>query len=305
MIDGNNQHQQEHTILIVDDDAFNRDVLAEHLNRLGYETVHAEDGEHAWKILTSEQHTFSTILLDRQMPQLDGMGLLERIKRDNQYEHIPVIFQTAVDDTKSIAEGIHAGVYYYLTKPYSKDVLLAVVEGAIDTYRMICHEQEIASQEQTLVFDMLQYAEFKFQTIPEARMLASKLSQVYPEYKDLHLGLTELFINAVEHGNLGIGYQEKSRLLLEHRWQEEIDKRGQLPENRHKFVKVKVKHSQDNVTFHITDDGTGFDWDSYLEISPDRVFDLHGRGIAMSRKISFDFVEYKGKGNEVIVTKHF
>jgi hypothetical protein len=52
----------------------------------------------------------------------------------------------------------------------------------------------------------------------------------------------------------------------------------------------------------ITDQGNGFDWQAYVEFSPERVFDLHGRGIAMSKVISFDSLEYLGKGNSVVTT---
>ena len=52
----------------------------------------------------------------------------------------------------------------------------------------------------------------------------------------------------------------------------------------------------------IIDQGPGFDWAGYLEFSPDRVFDLHGRGIAMSRSMSFDSLEYLGTGNTVVTT---
>ena len=52
----------------------------------------------------------------------------------------------------------------------------------------------------------------------------------------------------------------------------------------------------------VADEGKGFDWTPYLEIRPERVFDLHGRGIAVSRMTSFDAVEYRGRGNEVELT---
>jgi hypothetical protein len=57
------------------------------------------------------------------------------------------------------------------------------------------------------------------------------------------------------------------------------------------------------VSFDIADQGDGFDWQKYLEISPERAFDPHGRGVAMSRMMSFDTLEYIGSGNRVIATK--
>jgi len=55
----------------------------------------------------------------------------------------------------------------------------------------------------------------------------------------------------------------------------------------------------------IADQGQGFDWKNYVEFSPERVFDLHGRGIAMSKAISFDSLEYCGNGNKVIATVRY
>ena len=52
----------------------------------------------------------------------------------------------------------------------------------------------------------------------------------------------------------------------------------------------------------ITDQGEGFDWKAYVEFSPERVFDLNGRGIAMSKALSFDSLEYVGNGSSVVAT---
>ncbi|MCK6498271.1 MAG: ATP-binding protein, partial [Nitrospira sp.] len=49
----------------------------------------------------------------------------------------------------------------------------------------------------------------------------------------------------------------------------------------------------------VTDEGAGFDWRKYLDFDPDRAYDTHGRGIAMANKLSFDHIEYRGKGNRV------
>ena len=62
---------------------------------------------------------------------------------------------------------------------------------------------------------------------------------------------------------------------------------------------LEIERTADSLSFLIRDEGQGFDWNGYLEMSPDRAFDTHGRGIAMSRMISFDALEYRGRGNEV------
>ncbi len=65
---------------------------------------------------------------------------------------------------------------------------------------------------------------------------------------------------------------------------------------------MKFERRADEVVFNIVDQGAGFDWSKYLQISPDRAFDTHGRGIAMANSISFDHIEYQGIGNEVRAT---
>jgi hypothetical protein len=106
--------------------------------------------------------------------------------------------------------------------------------------------------------------------------------------------------NAVEHGNLGISYDEKTQLNNEGRWQEEVERRLCLPENLGKYALLKLEQGPTELRITIRDQGPGFDWENYLQISPERVFDNHGRGIAMAGAVSFDRIEYRGNGNEVV-----
>jgi hypothetical protein len=116
------------------------------------------------------------------------------------------------------------------------------------------------------------------------------------------MGLMELMLNAVEHGNLGITYDEKSKLIAENGLQEEIERRLALPEYADRIATARFRRVGKSLIFTIKDEGQGFDWKSYLEMSLDRLMDNHGRGIAMSRSISFTHLEYRGKGNCVEAT---
>ena len=85
------------------------------------------------------------------------------------------------------------------------------------------------------------------------------------------------------------------------RWDEEVTQRLADPAYSGRYVEVSYRRGPDKVEVTIVDEGDGFDWEKYLEIDPARAFDTHGRGIAMSRMISFDHLEYRGCGNEVAV----
>jgi anti-sigma regulatory factor (Ser/Thr protein kinase) len=109
-------------------------------------------------------------------------------------------------------------------------------------------------------------------------------------------------LHAVEHGNLGITYADKSHLLYNDLWHEEIQRRMALDENRDKRVCVHFERRPHALTITVRDEGHGFDWQHYLDFEPSRAFDLNGRGIALARAKSFDLLEYQGNGNTVTAT---
>lgn len=142
-------------------------------------------------------------------------------------------------------------------------------------------------------------ATFTFKTIHSARDLAILLANTCPEPQRAVVGLTELLLNAVEHGNLQISHADKNRLCQENRWDEEVAARIADPANADKEVWVEYVREPGWIRVVIRDEGDGFNWHRYVDIDPVRATQLHGRGIAIARMISFDSVEYRGKGNEV------
>jgi hypothetical protein len=132
---------------------------------------------------------------------------------------------------------------------------------------------------------LLEEAHFTYRTIEEARDLASVLARACPDAESTVIGLTELLVNAVEHGNLGITYDEKSALLAEGGWAAEVARRLTLPENQGKRVDVRFQRADSELRFTICDRGNGFEWERYLDIDPRRAFDRHGRGILMARHV--------------------
>ncbi len=103
-----------HTVFVVDDNKDNLEILDIHLSRQGYTVVMADDGDIALKKL--EHLVPSCILLDRLMPRMDGIKVLEEIRKMPSLTHVPVIFQTALVTTHDVIKGISAGAHYYLTQ---------------------------------------------------------------------------------------------------------------------------------------------------------------------------------------------
>ena len=118
-------------ILIVDDDRLNRKVLSTMLHDAGFETVQATDGLEALKALEND-NDIKVILLDRMMPNMDGMEFMREFSKRAQWVYKKVIMQTAANQPKDVIEGKSTGAYYYLTKPFDSTILLSVVRAAID-----------------------------------------------------------------------------------------------------------------------------------------------------------------------------
>jgi len=289
-----------HHLLIVDDEPLNLEILSEYFDGQGYRLSMAENGEVAWALL--QQHPdVDLVLLDRMMPGIDGVELLKRVKADPLLKSIPVIMQTAASAPEQVREGLLAGALYYLTKPYERDSLLSIVRAALadgSTRRDL--QQRL--REHTHALRLMESARFSLSTLDEVGCLAVFLAQACPEPEGAVLGLSELLVNAIEHGNLGISYAEKSALKRADRWQEEISRRLQLPENAGKRVDVTFERQGGSIRICITDQGNGFDWSRYLDFDPARAFDPNGRGIAMARLGSFQDLQYQGKGNVVLAT---
>lgn len=287
-------------LLVVDDEPFNLEIIGEYFEGSGLELDTAEHGEEAWTLLNGAQ-TYSAVLLDRMMPVLDGMALLKRMKADERFKTIPVIMQTAAGNPDQVREGLAAGAYYYLVKPYARESLLTIVRGALaDNDSRNAMQQKLA--EHGTALQMLASGEFACRTVEEAGILAAFLAQACPQPEAAVLGLSELLINGVEHGNLGITYAEKSQLRREERWDDEVHARLALPENLGKRVRAYLSRSTESLSIRIVDEGAGFDWRKYLEFDPDRAFDPNGRGIALTRMSGFAALEYEGCGNTVALT---
>jgi len=113
-------------ILVVDDEAFNLDIMSYHLEEAGFEVIQAEDGDVALQKLAAIPDIAVTIL-DRRMPRMDGVAVLDRVKKTPELENVLVIMQTAASDYEQIAMLSLEGASGYLTKPYDGEDLINLV----------------------------------------------------------------------------------------------------------------------------------------------------------------------------------
>jgi DNA-binding response OmpR family regulator len=287
-------------LVVADDEPLALALIVDLLEPEGYEVLTARDGEEAWTHLENPAFPADLLITDRLMPRLDGMALLERVQRTAHLDGLNTIFVTSLDSEQDIIDGIAAGVYYYLTKPYQPQILRAVVAAALSDIHAQQRRTAERPEQRTPQLAGLVSGRFVCRTSREARDLARTLAGASRQPETAALGLTELLLNAVEHGNLGIGYKDKGKMLLDGSFDTEIERRLALPEFAGRQVVIDVERLPDGTRYLIRDEGAGFDPARFLTIDPARATDWHGRGIALARMTSFDSVEYRGRGNEVV-----
>jgi adenylate cyclase len=146
-------------LLIVDDNEDNRFTLASRLKREGYENVTcASNGRSALELLA--ERSFDLVLLDIQMPEMDGYQVLEHVKTDTVLRRIPVIMISAVDAIESVVRCIGLGAEDYLPKPFNAVLLRARVSACLEKKKLRDQEavyvQQIESEKRRA--DKLLYA---------------------------------------------------------------------------------------------------------------------------------------------------
>ncbi len=129
-------------ILIVDDEADMRWLLANILQAQGFEVVAAEDGQAALEKVRKDAP--SVILLDLKMPRLSGMEALEKIKAIDPL--VPVIILTAYGDIPTAVQAMRLGAYDYLTKPFRNDDILFCIRRALERHELLAHVADLTSQ---------------------------------------------------------------------------------------------------------------------------------------------------------------
>lgn len=129
-------------ILVIDDERSSRENLRDLLTEEHFLVEQAEDAFAGLKLM--KQYEFDAVLLDIQMPKMNGLTLLERLKKENF--QAPIIVFTAFGSSESAIEAMKAGAYDYITKPFDIDELLSIIRRAVN-YKSLSGEVQMLREQ--------------------------------------------------------------------------------------------------------------------------------------------------------------
>ena len=225
------------TVLIVDDEAAIREMISAALQMAGYRCLEADNAQNAHAIVVDHQPDI--ILLDWMMPDVSGIELARRLKRETAYADIPIIMLTARSEEDNKIQGLEAGADDYITKPFSPRELIARLKAVlrrtatagidepieVEGLRLDPSSHRVSSGETELEFGPTEFRLLQFfMTHPERAYTRSQLldqvwgGNVYVEERtvDVHIRRLRLALGA-QHEHLvqtvrGTGYRFSTKV---------------------------------------------------------------------------------------------
>src|SRR5213083_1546541 len=173
------------SLLVVDDNSMNRIMLSRYITKLGYQATLAENGRQALDKLGNEP--FDLVLLDVQMPEMDGYQVLEHLKADPGLHDIPVIMISALEEIESVVRCIELGAQDYLPKPFNPVLLRARLGASLE--RKWLRDQEVDYLQQvgrvTAAAAAIRANTFESESLDEVALRSDELGQLALVFQEM------------------------------------------------------------------------------------------------------------------------
>ena len=289
-------------ILIIDDENLVRSVINIALTNNGYKVYEADNGKTGIQMFIDIDPDI--VITDVNMPEMSGIEVTKNIK-ENKVD-ADVVIMTGYGTEELIIEALRAGASNYINKPVDFKELFNILDSII------------LKRENRRLFDVLKdVVVFEKKSL----VLDNDITKVWgtvnqilfnlspsierKKIEELKLGLYEILVNSIEHGNLGITYDEKKEALENNTYNELVTRKLKEANEQKKVVNIQTVYNGEELVVEIIDQGKGFNLKELPQLSdPDTLLAVHGRGILLA-SLYFDKLEYKEPGNVVTIVEKF
>jgi len=294
-------------LIVVDSTPAQRELLSAACNNSGFSLGFVDSGKGDGRsaataaILRSAGSGEPTaLLLNCAGPQSEALARLQEIGSTIPGAAASIALITPAQPGPAleqlIAAGLDHGACYFIVDSADADAMRELLAAL---------REDLAappSDDSRQGWRRLRGAWFELRQIDEVQPLSALIAAATPQPERAAFGIGELLLNGIEHGNLGLSYEDKKQLRLHGGWSDEIKRRAGLAGNRDKRVRVSLRRQVDTISIRVSDDGCGFDWRRYLTLDSLRACDPNGRGIAMALLTTFNTIDYVGDGSELLAT---
>jgi len=254
---------------------------------------------------------YSVVVIDLAQSTADRQeNLLKWSENTSIRDSIFIVFHD-MENSNALISRVVERATMMLGHPVQEEKLLEVIA---DCWKHFRHRSALQKdlKEVMIAIQSMEKGVFTFRSLEEARSLSMLLATLCPNNNQAALGLLELMVNGIEHGNLEISFDEKGELLKEGKWHHEVEHRLNSPKYSYRSALIKFERTIKNIVFSIEDEGLGFDSSKYVQPKNKAEEDnsafnfdsacFHGRGIRLAAELCFDNLEYVGIGNQVKAT---
>jgi CheY-like chemotaxis protein len=288
------------TVLIVDDSPLDRRLATRFLEEVGFNVVAVENGQIAIDQISNIKP--DVVLTDMQMPEMDGLGLVERMTVE--HPTIPVIVMTAFGSEAIAVAALQSGAASYVPKQDLSRDLVSTVKNVLSVTRM--------RRETRTMLDSMHRLEAEYVLSNTLEGLDSLIGYLKEQLRFIRLlgeadilrvgtAVYEALVNAIEHGNLEINSAERDKPSGVYRRM--VEDRASDPTFRNRHVYLTTILTRTEATFTVRDQGPGFEPSSLPDpTAPENVGNVNGRGMFLIRTF-MDEVRFNETGNEVTMIK--
>jgi len=289
-------------VVIVDDERAVRDLLERIVLRENLVPDSYGDGREAFEALRARHDDVLLVITDIKMPRLDGLEFMRLASQD--FPDTPFIVTSGHGTKKEILQALKQGAMDFFEKPFG----IRELSSSIGKVRLLADAGRKAEQlygylvRKTLLFEITNDIDL-VQPLIRVLIDEAKLACRIPrnQLPGIRMGLHELIVNAIEHGNLELESELKQRadyLVF-------LKQRAGEPRFSGRRVTIEVGIDAESFACVIRDQGPGFDWRCLPDPrNPENLFKPHGRGIILAGNF-FDEFNYNEAGNQVTVRKSF
>jgi len=293
------------TILLVDDEKLVREELGGILEDEGYGVVIAGDGDEGLEAFLTQRPDM--VITDARMPRREGLSLAKAILAEDP--QVPITMITGHGSETMAIEALRLGITDFIKKPVTISDLLAAIERMEGSRRITGghadHAANLPSSARLVSHSHIYTIGNDVSELPV--FVGAVVLEIAPGLErrrrdGLQLALREVMINAVEHGNLAISYQEKSEAIEAGSLEALVEARARHERFRDRKVRVETTCTPERIDIVVEDEGEGFDWRSLPDLTdPTNLLRAHGRGVLLAH-LSVDSLTYNDRGNRVTLS---